>query len=402
MTRGQIALLAGFTALTPIAIDMYLPALPLLASELGVTVHSAGQSVSIFLFGIAAGQLVAGPLSDRFGRRPLVLCGVGIFALAAIVAAMTQSFAVLLLARLAQAVGACAAMVSVRAVGRDRFDEEGSARFFSLLTLIGGMAPVLAPLLGAVIVRVGDWRLVFWVMAAFAGLLLLSGIAGLPESRSRETRRQAAGESPLVAFRVLLGQRALLVYLGATVFNSAAFFTYVANSSIVLVDGYDFTAMQFSLLFAVNSIALVASAQLNRILLKRLKADALLRISQRTAPLLGAALLVFALTQWGGLWMFCALLFLAMGSFAPVQANAMAAGLALDRLRAGSCAALFGAAGFAGGGAASWLASLLYDGTPRGLALVAGLSLAGVGLALGLAPGRRHGVAHIAVEHGPE
>lgn len=384
MTRGQIALLAGFAALAPLAIDMYLPALAPLAADLGVSVDLAGASVSVFLIGIAAGQLVAGPLSDRFGRRPVFLSGLLIFVLSALVAATTASFEILLGARLLQAFGACAAMVSGRAVVRDRLDATESAKFFSLLALIGGLAPVLAPLIGAVLIQFGDWRLIFWVMAGFAALLVVGGAAALPESRSAETALRARSENAFAAYWALLSNRGVIGYLLAAMFNSAAFFTYVANSSIVLVDAYGFSPTEFSLIFGVNSLALVATAQINRMMLKTRGPDALLHLSARNALILAALLATFAITGIGGLWVFLALLFLMVGSITPVQANSMAGGLARADLRAGSCAALFGAATFSGGALASWIAGLAYDGTGRGLSLVVAAALAGVAVSIRL------------------
>jgi DHA1 family bicyclomycin/chloramphenicol resistance-like MFS transporter len=382
MTRSQVGLLAGFTALAPMAIDMYLPALTPLARDLAVSVEQAGASVSVFLIGIAGGQLVAGPLSDRFGRKPLFLAGLLLFALSAAVAALTASFAVLLGARLVQAFGACSAMVAARAVVRDKLDATESAKFFSLLALVGGMAPVLAPLLGAVLIQFGDWRLVFWVMAGFAALLFVGGAAGLPESRSVETAAKARGEHPFAAYWALLTDRRLAGYLLAAMFNSAAFFTYVANSSVVLVDGYGFTPTEFSLIFAVNSVALVGAAQINRRMLASRSPDQLLGLSARNALILAALLLVFAASQIGGIWLLLGLLFFLSGSVSPVQANTMAGGLALADLRAGSAAALFGAAMFAGGAIASWIAGQLYDGTARGLSVVTAGALVGMALAV--------------------
>lgn len=384
MTKGQIALLAGFTALAPMAIDMYLPALTPLAADLNVSVEQAGASVSVFLMGIAGGQLIAGPLSDRLGRKPLFLGGLIMFAVSALVAAVTSSFTVLLAARLIQALGACSAMVSARAVVRDRFDATESAKFFSLLALVGGMAPVLAPLIGAGLILVGDWRSIFWVMAGFATLLFLGGLTVLPETRSTQTAAQARGENPFAAYWALLTDRGVIGYLLAAMFNSAAFFTYVANSSVVLVDSYGFSPSEFGVIFGVNSLALVGGAQLNRMLLKRRGPDALLGLSARNALILAALLLAFAATEAGGIWVLMALLFFMVGSIASVQANTMAGALAHAELRAGSCAALIGAATFSGGAAASWIAGLLYDGTARGLAAVVAASLLGVAFSVWL------------------
>ena len=383
LSRTQTASLAGFTALAPLAIDMYLPALPPLAADLGVSVDRAAQSIAVFLFGIAGGQLIAGPLSDRFGRKPLIGVGLGLFVLSAVTAALTTSFAVLLGARLMQALGACSVMVAGRAVVRDMLDETESARFFSLLALIGGLAPVLAPLIGAAVIMVADWRAIFWVMAGF-GVLMVLGLPTLHESRSHETAATARAEHPLRAYAALLGNRRLLGYLLAAMCNSAGFFAYVANSSVVLVSGYGLTPTEFSLLFGVNSIALVGAAQVNRAMLKTCDPSKMLRMSSRNAVVLALALFALAATGWGGLWVLAGVLFFMVGSVSPVQANTMAGGLAIDPLRAGSAAALLGAATFAAGAVASAIAGALSAGTARGLCLVIGISLIGVFLSIRL------------------
>ena len=381
LTRAQTVTLAGLTALAPLAIDMYLPALPPLAADLGVSVERAAQSISVFLFGIAGGQLVAGPLSDRFGRKPLILAGLLLFLGSSIVAATTDSFMILLAARLAQAFGACAAMVSGRAVVRDLLDEREGARFFSMLALVGGLAPVLAPLLGAVIISIADWRAIFWVMVAF-GLIMLLSLPVLGESRSQETASNARSEHPFRGYLQLLGNRTLQGYLLAAMFNSAGFFAYVANSSVVLVSGYGLTPTEFSLVFGVNSIALVGAAQINRTMLKTRDTRDMLRMSARNALILAALLALFAITGWGGFWGLLAILFFMVGSVTPVQANTMAGGLAADPLRAGSAAALFGAATFASGALASWIAGAMFDGTARGLCIVIAACLVGVAVSI--------------------
>ncbi|HWW63796.1 MAG TPA: multidrug effflux MFS transporter [Sphingomonadaceae bacterium] len=389
LTKGQTALLAGFAALAPLAIDMYLPAMPSLARDLGVSVDRAGQSISVFLVGIAGGQLIAGPLSDRFGRRPVILIGLALFLVSALIAALTTQFMLLLPARLLQALGACSAMVAGRAIVRDRLDGVESARFFSLLALIGGMAPVLAPLIGAGLIQLGSWRLIFWVMAGFSVLLLAGALPALPETRSAETAAHARAERTSAAYWALLTNRALAGYLLAAMCNSAAFFSYIANSPVVLVGGYGLTPTTFSLLFGLNSIALVGASQLNRVMLKTRNTDQMLALSARNATILAALTLLFAATDIGGLWVLSALFFFLAGSVAPVQANTMGGGLAVDPLRGGAAAALFGAATFAGGAVASWLAGALYDGTARGLCVVIALCLIGSAAAIRLLVLRR-------------
>lgn len=381
LTRKEIILLATFGAIAPLAIDMYLPAMPALAANLGISARLAGQSVSVFLIGIAAGQLVTGPLSDRLGRRPMILSGLALFTLASLVAAMATAFPVLLAARLFQALGACAVMVSGRAVVRDRLDARESARLFSLLALIGGMAPVLAPMIGAGIIQFGEWRLIFLVMAAFSLLTLLFAFPVLTESRSAATAANARFEHPFRSYVALLRNRQLLGYLATAACNSAAFFTYVANSATVLIDGYGMTPRAFSILFAANSVGLVCANQINRRLLRTRMPAQVLRLSARNALVFASALLLFAATGAGGLPVLVGLLFLVVASIAPVQANTMAGGLGVDPLRSGSTAALFGATTFTAGAIASWIVGLAYRGDGGGLAVVVAFCLVGSALA---------------------
>lgn len=377
LTRAQIALLAAFGAIAPISIDMYLPAMPLLADELSVSAQQAGQSVSVFFSGVALGQLVAGPLSDRFGRKSIILIGLVLYIMGSVAALLTASFNLLLLARVGQALGACAITVAGRSVVRDKLDHVESARLFSLLALIGGLAPILAPSIGNLIMAFAEWRAIFLIMAIAAGLMLLATLFLLPESRSEETRLQAIGEHPFRAYRSLLGNRLILGSILAAACNSACMFAYIANSPAVLMDGYGVSQTNFGFLFAMNSAGLIAASQLNRILLKTRTPEQVLRGSARNAVVFAALFALFAATAWGGLTALLVLLFFVIASAAVIQANTLACALSVDQSRTGSTAALFGAATFAAGTVSSWIAGIVHTPDGRGLAAVIAVCLVG-------------------------
>lgn len=382
LRHRQIVTLAAITALGPLALDMYLPVAVIMARDLGAAAREASFSVSIFLVGMAAGQFIAGPLSDRLGRRPMILGGLSVFAAASALAALTGSFTVLLGARLLQALGACAALNSSRAVVRDRLGHGAAARIFSQMALVSGLAPVLGPLFGAWLAHAASWRLNFHVMGLLAVFMLFAAWAALPESRSAETAAHAQTEHPMAAYGRLLANPTLRGYLLAAVCNSAVFFTYIANSPGIFTEVYGLTPTQYSLLFAANSIALVGASQINRYLLRHRSLDEVLRISGRNAMLLAAGFIMLALSGTTSLPLFALLLFLTVGSAAPVQANTLAGGLSADGLRAGSAAALFGMATFAAGAIASWIGGLIHDGTARPLCLLIAALLAAGHLAI--------------------
>lgn len=378
----QIATLAGVTALAPIGLDMYLPAAVQIARTLHVPAGATAATVSIFLLGLSLGQIVAGPLSDRLGRRPMILAGLLIFALASWGGAVTTSFPLLLAARLAQALGACSALSSSRAMVNDLLDARGTAIVFSRLSLVGGIAPVLAPLAGAWFVAVGSWRLTFVVMALLGMAMAAASWFTLSESRSPASSGQSRGESAFATYRALLGNRAFQLYLAASACNSAAFFAYLGNSPELYQGVYGLTPTGFSLLFAANSVALVSATQINRRLLARVSTLTVLGHSARNAVFLAGGFILFAFTGIGGIYAMSGLFFLLAGSISPVQANTMAGGLATDRQRGGTAAALFGMATFASGAATSWLGATLYDHTATPLALIVAVFLLGSAAAI--------------------
>jgi DHA1 family bicyclomycin/chloramphenicol resistance-like MFS transporter len=372
-----VVLLGSLTAMGPLAIDMYLPSLPAIAQDLRASPGQAQTTVSAFLLGMAVGQFFYGPASDRFGRRAPILLGVAIFIGASAVCALATSPQVLIAARFVQALGACAGGVVARAIVRDRFDHTETARMLSLLMLIMGLAPILAPLLGGALLGLGGWPLNFWFMLVFGVLVGLATLVRLAESRSDETYRQARSENPFQAYGALLRQRRLVGYGLAGALNGATLFTYIASSPDLLIGAYGIPASMFGLIFGLNAVGVIGANQVNRLLLRRMTPDQVLARASLAAASFAALLTVAAVTGIGERWSVLPLLFLTLASYGFMQGNTMAGALNVDPRRAGSISALLGGASFAVGALASALAGLLHDGTPRPMAVVMLVALIG-------------------------
>jgi len=382
VSRREIVLLAAFGAIAPLSIDMYLPGVPAMARDLSVTANNAGTSISIFFFGMAVGQLIAGPLSDRLGRRPMISGGLTLFVLGGIAAAFAQSFELLLAARILQALGACSVTTCSRAAVRDLLDPREAARLFSLLALIGGFIPLIAPTIGNSLLALAGWRAMFGAMVVGGSLMLLLMTGTLPESRSHATLAQSRSENPLRAYRSLLARPVLVWTLLAASFNSGAMFSYLANSPVVLMEGFGITPIAFTATITANSFGLVLFSQLNRHWLKRHAPEQVLTIVSLTMAGLGAAFLLLAGPLAGHLYLLLPLLFALLSMAALVQVNAMACALAVDPVRSGSTAALLGSATFALGALLSWVAGRLYTPESAGFCLVIGLAVLGCSFSL--------------------
>jgi MFS transporter, DHA1 family, multidrug resistance protein len=379
---GLVILLGSLTAMGPLAIDMYLSTLPAIGQSLHATPAAVQATVSAFLAGMAIGQLVYGPWSDRVGRRIPIMLGVVIFIAASVACALATSVEQLLAARFVQALGACAGAVVSRAIVRDTFDHTETARTLSLMMLIMGLAPILAPLLGAALLAFGGWRLNFWFMAAFG--VVVGGIAvlRLKESRSEATAHQAASENPFQSYAALLRQPRLLGYALAGALNGATLFTYIATSPSLIMGTYGYSSAIFPWIFGLNALGIVGSGQINRMILRRVHPDRVLSIASVAAVGLGVALMIAAWSGVGERWTVLPLVFLVFCSLGFMQGNTTAGALNVDPLRAGSVSALMGTVGFAAGALASTLAAVLHDGSARPMALVMMLALTGSALAL--------------------
>jgi DHA1 family bicyclomycin/chloramphenicol resistance-like MFS transporter len=382
VSAGFVVLLGALTAFAPLSIDMYLPSLPTIARVFGVSTGAAQGTLAAFLAGLAIGQFFYGPASDRWGRRGPILVGTVLYIAATVACALSTSIEMLTIARFVQAIGGSAGAVVARAIVRDRFSHRDSARMLSMLMLISGLAPVLAPLLGSALLTIAGWRASFWLVASIGAVVLIATVLRLQESRSEETRLQALGEHPVRAYVTLLGHGPLVGFILAGALNSAAVFAYVSAAPGLLIGYYGIPASRFGWYFGANSVALIAMNQLNRTLLRRHTPEQIVSLARPGSLVFAAALALTAWTGFGGMWGVLVPLFFVIGSFGLVSANTMAGGLNVDPRRAGSISALMGGAQFGFGALASGFTGIMHDNGPRPLSLAVMICMAGSALAL--------------------
>ncbi|HWT52914.1 MAG TPA: multidrug effflux MFS transporter, partial [Caulobacter sp.] len=310
-----VLLLGALTAFAPMSIDMYLSSLPAIGRSLHAGPDQTQATLAAFFAGMAIGQFVYGPASDRFGRRAPLLIGVAVFFVASVVCALAPNIETLIAARFVQALGGCAGPVIARAVVRDRFSHTDTARVLSLMTLIMGLAPVLAPQLGGIVQFVAGWRGVFWTLVGFAALIGLWVIFALLESRSAETEAQARAENPLSAYVALFGMRRLMGYAIAGALNGAVLFTYISGAPDLVMGTYGHTPLVFNLIFAFNAVGIIGASQVNRWLLRRSLPDQVLSKASIASIVAAFLLTLAAWTGWGGQWTVLPLLFAALSIY---------------------------------------------------------------------------------------
>lgn len=353
-----LIVLGGLVALGPLSTDAYVPGLPRLAADLGSSTALAQFTITSCLIGLAAGQLLAGPLSDVLGRRVPLLFGITLYTVAGLLCAGAPNVLALIALRGVQGVGGAFALVIAYACVRDRNSGPAAARYFATLLLVTGLAPVLAPLGGGQILAIWSWRGVFVVLAALSALLLFAVAVALPESLP-PARRSAGGLRVAgLTYRRLLADRQLVGYVLVNGLAFAAMFAYISGSPFVLQTLFGLSPREYSVVFAVNAAGLVLAAQVSGRLVERVGARALLTAGVVGVSLGGVLALVVATTV-SELGLLLPSLFLAVTSVGLVLPNAAALSLQHHGPTAGSAAALLGFVQFFLGGAAAPLVGLV-------------------------------------------
>lgn len=369
MTLRILLILGALSAFGPLAIDMYLPSFPALARQFATDVEQVQLSLAAYFIGLAIGQLIYGPLADRFGRRTPLLAGVLLFTLASLLCALAPSLEWLIAARFVQALGGCAGMVVSRAVVRDLCDPIKSAKVFSQLMLVMGLAPILAPLAGGLLLKTLGWPSIFVVLAVFGLLCLLAVSLWLPET--------LAHNAPAAPLRGALGQYRRLFadgpYLGYALsggFAIAGMFAYIAGSPFIFIELYGVPAEHYGWLFGSNALGFVLVAQLNAWLVARHGPAYWLHRAVWIYLASALALLLVARAQPATLWPLLIPLFGCIACLGILMPNASASAMAGQGQRAGSASALLGSLQFGIAASAAALVAWLHDGTAQPLAWV--------------------------------
>jgi DHA1 family bicyclomycin/chloramphenicol resistance-like MFS transporter len=396
-------ILGALTAFAPMSIDMYLPSLPTLERYFATDTASVQLTLAAFFIGLAVGQAFYGPLADRVGRKPPIYFGLVLYVLASAGCALAQNIESLIALRFVQAVTGCAGVVIARAVVRDLYDHHESARVFSVLMLVMGVAPILAPLLGGQILVWLGWRAIFWALALFGLACLVAVALALPETRpatnpeageSDRKKGRATGEksgnrqtgfarlfpqagdksltshsrtpfvlSALKDYWRLLIDRRFLGYTLAGGIAQAGMFAYISGSPFVFINIYGVPPQYYGWLFGANAFGLIAASQLNRRLLSRTTPDVVLKVANTVNAAFGVLLVTAAVTGIGGFAGILLPLFGYVATLGLIFPNAAAGALAPFPERAGSASALLGSMQFGIAALASAAVGSLHDGT---------------------------------------
>ena len=379
-TRSTLILILGLlSAIGPFSIDMYLPGFPAIAADLHTTVDYVSYSLSSFFIGICAGQLICGPLLDRFGRKLPLYAGLGIYIMASLGCALSNSVELLIGFRFLQALGGCVGMVAPGAIVRDMFPVNENAKIFSLLILILGVSPIIAPTVGSYLITAFGWHSVFIVLAVITTVLLLVVLFFLPESKQPDPTISLKPQPILQNFLLVLRQPQFFTYAFAGAIAAAGLFAYLAGSPFVFMNIYTVSEQHYGWIFGLIAAGLITSSQLNNLLLRKYSSAQIFQTVLVVQTIFGLLLCIGSILEWLNLYSAIALMFLFLSCQGFSFPNSSALSLAPFTKAAGSAAALMGAMQMGFGAIASALVGLFSNGTTLPMtAVMAGCALFGL------------------------
>lgn len=387
--RLFLALILGsLAAIGPLSIDMYLPALPALAGELQTTASMTQLSLTAFLLGIALGQLIVGPISDVRGRRYPLLLGIAAYTIVSLLCVIAPNIWTFILLRLLQGLAGAAGVVIARASVRDLYSGVELTRFFALLMLVNGAAPILAPIAGAEILAFTSWRGVFAVLAASGLLMFVAVLLGLKETLPQERRSRGGMRNMLLSYGKLLRNRPFMGYAMTQGFMMGAMFAYISGSSFVLQQLFGVSPRTYSLIFGLNGLGIIIATQVAGRLAARIEARRMLGFGLLTA-VAGAILLFVAAVLKLSLGAVIPAFFLVVSSVGVISTTTTSLALQDQGKSAGSASALLGMLSFIFGGVAAPLVGLGGEETAMPLAVVMAILVAAAVVSFMLLSGQK-------------
>lgn len=341
-----ILLLALLTALGPLSIDMYLSALPDMAKDFGVTTQMVSNSLPAYFLGLAIGQLIYGPISDRIGRKPPLYFGLCLYIVASLLCVLAQDEWSLIAARILQALGGCVGVVIARAAIRDRLDLQASAQAFASMMIVTTIAPIVAPSLGAWVLVFFNWHIIF-VVLMLCGLISLACVHFFfKETLEPERRLTLNFKQVMSLYASIVQDNSFRRPMMAGCFSSAVLFCYISASSAILMDHYHLTQQQFGFAFGANAIGIMLFSTLNKHIVHRVHVTSRLKIGTSLQILGVIALIVLGIAQLDSVIPVLCAMFMVVAAIGFTGPNAMALAMAEQGARAGTASAVMGSAQF--------------------------------------------------------
>jgi DHA1 family bicyclomycin/chloramphenicol resistance-like MFS transporter len=358
-----ILMLGALATISPFSIDMYLPGFPAIALDLNTSISQVQLSLTAYLVGIAAGQLLYGPLLDRFGRKKPLYAGLAVYILASIACAFTESISSLIILRFLQALGGCAGIVSAQALVRDLFPVNKTAQAFSLITLVISVSPMIAPTVGGYVTAHIGWHYVFVILAVITFLILIAVYFFLPKGKDPDPTLSLKPKAVAINFYEVARNQQFLIYTVVGGIASAAPFAYIAGSPNVFMNIYKLTEQQYGWVFALLAFAMIGSTQFNHFLLKKYTSEQVIWFALFYQTFMGILLVIGTYYDWYNVYTLIAMMFVFFSGQGLTGPNSAALSLAPFSKNAGSASALFGSWRLAAGGIISAIVSLFHNQT---------------------------------------